>query len=40
MTGLPKGAEKNFVAGLQVDPGNQTLTFLMYTANAKRQGRQ
>jgi predicted Zn-dependent protease len=31
----PKDAAKDFVAGLQLDPGNQTLTFLMHTANAK-----
>jgi Flp pilus assembly protein TadD len=31
----PKDAARDFVAGLQLDPGNQTLTFLMPTANAK-----
>jgi tetratricopeptide (TPR) repeat protein len=31
----PKDAAKDFVAGLELDPGNQTLTFLMHTANAK-----
>ena len=31
----PRDAAKDFVAGLQLDPGNQTLTFLMHTANAK-----
>jgi tetratricopeptide (TPR) repeat protein len=31
----PKDAAKDFVTGLQLDPGNQTLTFLMHTANAK-----
>jgi tetratricopeptide (TPR) repeat protein len=31
----PKDAAKDFVAGLRLDPGNQTLTFLMHTANAK-----
>jgi hypothetical protein len=30
----PKDAAKDFVAGLQLDPDNQTLTFLMHTANA------
>jgi tetratricopeptide (TPR) repeat protein len=30
----PQDAAKDFVAGLQLDPGNQTLTFLMHTANA------
>jgi len=33
--GRPKDAAKDFVAGLELDPGNQTLTFLMHTANAK-----
>jgi tetratricopeptide (TPR) repeat protein len=32
---LPRDAAKDFVAGLDLDPGNQTLTFLMHTANAK-----
>jgi tetratricopeptide (TPR) repeat protein len=31
----PRDAAKDFVAGLALDPGNQTLTFLMHTANAK-----
>jgi tetratricopeptide (TPR) repeat protein len=31
----PRDAAKDFVAGLRFDPGNQTLTFLMHTANAK-----
>lgn len=31
----PKDAAMDFVAGLTLDPGNQTLTFLMHTANAK-----
>jgi len=30
----PQEAAKDFVAGLQLDPDNQTLTFLMHTANA------
>jgi tetratricopeptide (TPR) repeat protein len=30
----PQDAARDFVAGLQLDPGNQTLTFLMHTANA------
>lgn len=33
--GQPKAAAKDFVAGLALDPGNQTLTFLMHTANQK-----
>ena len=31
----PKVAAKDFEAGLELDPGNQTLTFLMHTANAR-----
>jgi len=31
----PKDAARDFVTGLQLDPGNQTLTFLMHTANAE-----
>jgi tetratricopeptide (TPR) repeat protein len=33
--GRPKDAAREFVAGLELDPGNQALTFLMHTANAK-----
>jgi Flp pilus assembly protein TadD len=33
--GRPKDAASDFVTGLELDPGNQTLTFLMHTANAK-----
>jgi predicted Zn-dependent protease len=31
----PGDAARDFVAGLKLDPGNQTLTFLLLTANAR-----